>query len=78
MTEVHVVANLPVLGLRKGQEVTVELTELIQGALDGGKLSLVVPDPAPEPPAAVVDAPKPKEGRGRGDRASDDAPGGDS
>lgn len=75
MSAVTVIANLPCLNLRKGQVVTVELTDLIQGALDGGKLSLVEPDPDPEP--VIVDAPKSKGGRG-GERADHDAPGGDS
>ena len=44
MSEVTVVANLPCLGLERDQSATVELTPMIQGALDGGKLSLVVSD----------------------------------
>lgn len=73
MAEVTVIANLPVLGLRKNQKVTVELTDLIQGAIDGGKLSRVEPEPV-----VVADPPKPREGRARGERADHDAPGSDS
>lgn len=44
MAEVTVVANLPCIGMERGQTATVELTPMIQGALDGGKLSLAVSD----------------------------------
>lgn len=59
---VRVRANLAAAGMRRGQEETVALTPMIQGALDGGKLSL-------------VDEPKaPKAERKRKTRASGNGP----
>lgn len=54
---VRVRANLAAAGMRRGQEETVALTPMIQGALDGGKLSLI-DDPEPKT------APKPKRSGG--------------
>ena len=44
MAEITVVANVPCLGLERGQTVTVEETAMVRGALSNGYLSEVVSD----------------------------------
>lgn len=48
-TSVRIRANLAVLQMRRGDEATVERTPLIDGLIEGGKVSVIEDTELPEP-----------------------------